>query len=108
MGRAAVRIGWVLLVLACASAAGRAPAADAPALYAKHCAQCHGADRLGMMGPALLPENLKRVRRKQAAKVIAASGMAPPTTVSLNVGRFIKVGARILWRTGRFVPSLRT
>ena len=51
---------------------GAAPlhAADAAALYAQHCAQCHGADRLGLMGPALLPENLKRVRKKSAAKVI--------------------------------------
>ena len=24
--------------------------------YEKHCASCHGADRLGGMGPALLPE----------------------------------------------------
>ncbi|MCB1792802.1 MAG: c-type cytochrome [Gammaproteobacteria bacterium] len=44
---------------------------DAPALYVQHCAQCHGADRLGLMGPALLPENLTRVKKKAAAKVIA-------------------------------------
>ena len=41
---------------------------DASALYARHCAQCHGADRLGLMGPALLPENLTRVKKKAAAK----------------------------------------
>ena len=49
-------------------AVGAAP--DAPALYRQHCAQCHGADRLGRMGPALLPENLVRLRKPQAAKVI--------------------------------------
>lgn len=41
------------------------------ALYQQHCAQCHGADRLGGVGPALLPENLHRLRPKKAAKVIA-------------------------------------
>ncbi len=35
-------------------------------LYQKNCAECHGLDRLGGIGPALLPENLKRVRPKQA------------------------------------------
>ncbi len=35
-------------------------------LYKKNCAECHGQDRLGGIGPALLPENLKRVRKKQA------------------------------------------
>lgn len=40
-------------------------------LYTQHCASCHGTDRLGGMGPALLPENLKRLRQKSALKVIA-------------------------------------
>ncbi len=39
-------------------------------LYAKHCASCHGADRLGGQGPALLPQNLKRLRKKAAVRVI--------------------------------------
>jgi mono/diheme cytochrome c family protein/DNA-binding beta-propeller fold protein YncE len=43
----------------------------AAALYARHCASCHGADRLGGMGPALLPENLERLKRADAVKVIA-------------------------------------
>ena len=45
-------------------------APDAPKLYAKHCAECHGNDRLGRMGPALLPENLVRLRKPKAAQVI--------------------------------------
>ncbi|QFY88322.1 c-type cytochrome [Magnetovirga frankeli] len=44
---------------------------DANALYQQHCASCHGADRLGGTGPALLPENMGRLKPKQAAKVIA-------------------------------------
>lgn len=41
------------------------------ALYQTHCSECHGKDRLGMMGPALLPENLSRLRKPAALKVIA-------------------------------------
>ncbi len=53
---------------------GVALAADPPAvekLFVQHCAGCHSADRLGGMGPALLPENLKRLRKNKAAAVIA-------------------------------------
>lgn len=45
-------------------------AADAPALYTQHCASCHGASRLGGMGPALLPESLERLKRKDAVATI--------------------------------------
>ncbi|MEK0085181.1 cytochrome D1 domain-containing protein [Benzoatithermus flavus] len=44
---------------------------DAAALYAQKCASCHGAGRLGGMGPALLPENLGRLKPEEAAKIIA-------------------------------------
>ncbi|MBY0576009.1 MAG: nitrite reductase, partial [Gallionellaceae bacterium] len=49
---------------------------DAGALYQKHCASCHGADRLGGEGPALLPDNLARLRRADAVKVIAEGRIA--------------------------------
>ena len=39
--------------------------------YAEHCISCHGVDRLGGLGPALLPENLERLRRPEAFKTIA-------------------------------------
>jgi len=48
-----------------------ADSGEAGRLYAEHCASCHGADRLGGMGPALLPENLSRLRQKAARRVIA-------------------------------------
>ena len=51
--------------------AGPAHGAAPTALYPQHCASCHGAERLGGTGPALLPENLERLRKPQAAKVIA-------------------------------------
>lgn len=47
-----------LLLLALPLAAQADPAAD----YAEHCAACHGEDRLGGTGPALIPETLGRVR----------------------------------------------
>ncbi len=45
-------------------------------LYAQHCAECHGTDRLGLSGPALLPQNLKRLRKSKAIKVIARGRIA--------------------------------
>jgi len=39
--------------------------------YADFCAACHGANRLGGAGTALLPENLARLRRPEAFKTIA-------------------------------------
>ena len=49
---------------------------DASELYRKHCASCHGAARLGGTGPALLPDNLKRLKPDRAAKVIANGRVA--------------------------------
>jgi len=43
---------------------------DAAALYQQHCASCHGATRTGGMGPALLPESLERLRKKDALAVV--------------------------------------
>ena len=54
-----------------------APAAAGPAeRYAEHCAACHGADRLGGMGPALLSSNLERLRRPAAIETIANGRIA--------------------------------
>ena len=72
-----------------AGAHAQTPAATPPsaapasvqALYQQHCAACHGAQRLGGMGPALLPESLARLRKPDAIKVIqdgrAATQMLP-------------------------------
>ncbi len=45
-------------------------------LYKDNCAICHGVSRLGITGPALLPENLKRLRKKQAVKTITNGRVA--------------------------------
>src|SRR5512144_1901369 len=44
---------------------------DAAGLFAAPCAECPGADQLGRLGPALLPENLGRMMGARAAAVIA-------------------------------------
>lgn len=53
-----------------------ARAAEPAALYLEHCAACHGAQRTGGMGPALLPESLERLRRAEALQVIGAGRAA--------------------------------
>jgi mono/diheme cytochrome c family protein len=53
-----------------AAASTATPPVDAAAVYARACAECHGVDRLGLMGPALLPANLGRLKRADAAAVI--------------------------------------
>jgi mono/diheme cytochrome c family protein/DNA-binding beta-propeller fold protein YncE len=53
------------------SPAAHAQAPDGARLYAGHCASCHGADRFGGSGPALLPGNLERLRKPAAIDTIA-------------------------------------
>lgn len=67
--RTVKRLLPTIALLIAAPAFAQAP--TAPLLYEEHCASCHGSDRLGGMGPALLPENLGRLRENEAAEVIA-------------------------------------
>jgi mono/diheme cytochrome c family protein/DNA-binding beta-propeller fold protein YncE len=60
----------LLASLCQAQAFGAEDAAGPAALYRQHCAACHGADRLGAMGPALLPESLERLRPAELAAVL--------------------------------------
>jgi WD40 repeat protein len=41
------------------------------ALFQQHCARCHGHDRLGLIGPPLIPQSFKRLKPKTAALVIS-------------------------------------
>ncbi|HSM19162.1 MAG TPA: cytochrome D1 domain-containing protein, partial [Hyphomicrobiales bacterium] len=59
------------LALALGIAAPAHALSDAENLYRDYCAECHGADRLGGSGPALLPGNLGRLRQGVAERVIA-------------------------------------
>jgi WD40 repeat protein len=51
-------------------------AVEVTRLYQDNCAVCHNAQRLGGMGPALLPGNLKRLRKKAAVDVISNGRIA--------------------------------
>ena len=46
------------------------------ALYQEHCSVCHGENRFGITGPALLPENLRRLRKKNAITTISKGRVA--------------------------------
>lgn len=57
------RLAGALAAVLCTTAiAASATPPDPATAYRTHCAACHGADRLGGMGPALLPESLERLR----------------------------------------------
>lgn len=60
----------------CLIASAGEAADEVAELYTQHCAGCHGADRLGGTGPAMLPENLSRLRRSQALRVIQGGSAA--------------------------------
>lgn len=79
-------VASLLGLLGCLLSLPSAAVSDAvEPLYLKHCGECHGANRLGAMGPALLPENLKRLRKPSAVRTIkkgrAATQMPPFETV---------------------------
>ncbi|HEX8989432.1 MAG TPA: cytochrome D1 domain-containing protein [Rhodocyclaceae bacterium] len=66
-----------LALLLCSLAAA---GADPAALFQQNCAVCHGADRYGLIGPALLPESLERLKKAEALRTVrdgrAATQMA--------------------------------
>ncbi|UCH52727.1 MAG: c-type cytochrome [Pseudomonadota bacterium] len=74
---------FVAVLLLSWSAAVVADADRIANLYREHCASCHGAERLGGMGPALLPENLGRVKKTEAAEIIRKGR---PATQMLGFG----------------------
>jgi len=46
------------------------PGAEPAEIYDRECAACHGADRLGGTGPALIPQTLRRMRGPKLTEVI--------------------------------------
>ena len=93
-----------------AAAHAQAPEAakpDAPALYQQHCAVCHGAQRTGLMGPALLPESLERTRPAELQRVIAQGRPAtqmPGFSGQLSEG---EIAALAAWVRTPVVPAPR-
>ncbi|MDH3666135.1 MAG: nitrite reductase [Paracoccaceae bacterium] len=75
---------------------GGSALADPAALYAENCAACHGADRLGGTGPALIPETLKRLRGPALDTVIAegrAATQMPGFADALDAGARAELAA---------------
>ena len=54
-----------------------APEIDAATIYAAHCAKCHGADRSGNNGPALLPEQLTQDPAVYQSTITNGNGPMP-------------------------------
>ncbi|MEP6965226.1 MAG: cytochrome D1 domain-containing protein [Polaromonas sp.] len=71
-------LAWVVAsgLLTLAASLAQAQSINPAALYLEHCAACHGAQRIGGMGPALLPESLERLRKPDAQKVITQGRVA--------------------------------
>lgn len=88
--------GTFLLAAASWGAAAEAPV-DAAALYATHCATCHGAQRLGGMGPALLPQSLERLRPGDAQKVIRAGRPATQMPAFADTLQPAQIAALAAW-----------
>ncbi len=98
-----MRLALAIALLALAHGAQ----AQAPAvrLYQQHCASCHGAERLGGMGPALLPENLSRLKKKDAADAIldGRPGVQMPAYRALLAAD--EVGQLVEWIYTPLVPA---
>ncbi|MEP1932390.1 MAG: cytochrome D1 domain-containing protein [Roseibium sp.] len=75
--------------------------------YADTCAECHGADRLGGTGPALIPQTLKRMRGPNLEKVIANGRAATqmPAFTDVYSGDEIAALAAYLHTPLRTVPE---
>jgi len=110
----ALSCGWVALPAAASpdklapqpvSAQTTSAGIDVAKLYAQHCAACHAPNRLGAMGPALLPDNLGRLRKVDAVKVIAEGRTA--TQMAGFAAHLSKdeIAALTDWITPRSCPS---
>ncbi len=80
-------MGRISLLLLSALLTSQVGAVEVETLYQQKCSECHGKERLGLMGPALLPENLKRLKQKSAVSVILNGRVAtqmPPFTGQLD------------------------
>ncbi len=81
------------------------PAADGAALYREHCAACHGAQRLGGMGPALLPESLSRLRKTELQQVLNQGRTATQMPAFGETLDKQQIAALLQWITTPVVPA---
>ncbi|HRO60416.1 MAG TPA: cytochrome D1 domain-containing protein [Burkholderiaceae bacterium] len=82
-------------------------APDVAKLYEQHCAVCHGSDRLGGMGPALLPESLARLRRPEATAVVAEGRPATQMPGFDTMLSKAQIAALVDWIHKPVVPAPR-
>ena len=99
---------WTGLLLAMvASLCPAAPEKGADALFQQHCASCHGHNRTGGMGPALLPESLARLKSAEAKDVIRAG--RPSTQMPAFAGKLneAEIGAlaEYVYQVPAVIPS---
>lgn len=88
------------------SFSGQALAGSDPVqVYTQHCASCHGADRLGLMGPALLPENLARLKRSEAVAVIRDSRPAVQMPAFRDILKPDEIQQLVDWITTPVIPA---
>jgi len=86
------------LGLVAAAVASLATDIDAPALFQQHCAVCHAPQRTGLMGPALLPESLERLRPAEALRTITQGRPAtqmPAFAATLSAEQIAALGKYI-------------
>jgi mono/diheme cytochrome c family protein/DNA-binding beta-propeller fold protein YncE len=93
------------LVFFLAGMASFAEAAEPEAVYKAHCLVCHGENRLGGVGPALLPENLARLRKPEAADVIRNSRPATQMPPYRDVLKPEEIQALADWIYTPVVPA---
>ena len=84
-------------VLALSTVSAAALGADVEARYRTHCAACHGADRVGGSGPALLPENLSRLKRADAAATIRDGRVATRMPAFADTLSESDIAALVAW-----------
>ncbi|MBU3724688.1 MAG: c-type cytochrome [Burkholderiaceae bacterium] len=83
-----------------AQAVDKNPPSAAPnpaALYQTHCVACHGVQRVGGMGPALLPESLARVRNPELTAVIARGRVATQMPAFEKLLSETEIAALVKW-----------
>ncbi|MDT3669592.1 MAG: cytochrome D1 domain-containing protein [Aromatoleum sp.] len=101
-------VAAAVLVVAAAVGYASARADDTPGpagQYQQHCASCHGADRLGGSGPALLPENLARLRKDEALDVIRGGRTATQMPAFGSVLKADEIAALGAWIYSPVVPA---
>lgn len=95
---AGLLFGWSVMTAAVGQVG---PAAH----YQQHCASCHGVERFGMMGPALLPEGLERLRKAEAGKVISGGRPATQMPAFKDVLKPDEIDALVQWIYTPVVPA---